>query len=74
MRKNYESPVAKKVDFAFGNQVVAATTQIGNYKDPWFNYGCTSGANDDRCDINGGITLIQKDETHCTIVSYSLRG
>ena len=42
MKKTYHAPVAKKIDYAFDEQIIAASVPIRGYAD-WFDTGivCT---------------------------------
>lgn len=49
MKKPYRKPIAKKVDYAFEEQIAAASYPISNYADPWNGNVCTYG--DGQCSL-----------------------
>lgn len=46
MKKPYRSPTAKKVDYAFQEQVAASSYPLNNYADPWHSDYCTWSGGD----------------------------
>ena len=50
MKKVYYAPIAKKIDYAFEEQVAAQSYPINNYADPWLTEKvCTWG--DGSCSV-----------------------
>lgn len=46
MKKAYSKPMARKVDYAFTEQIAAASYELKNYADPWEGDVCTWGNGD----------------------------
>lgn len=49
MKKTYRSPIAKKIDYTYEENVVAKSYPISNYADPWEGGRCTYG--DGSCSV-----------------------
>lgn len=49
VKKAYRAPVAKKIDYAYQEQVVAESYPLHNYADPWRGSVCTWG--DGSCSV-----------------------
>ena len=77
MGKKYVKPVAKKVEFSFGNQVVVASPQIptGSYWDVYKNGGCVLSEGTIQCMGGSGQTPNQKNQDGYDCANFwSLRG
>jgi len=52
MKKTYRTPIAKKVDYAFQEQIAAASVPVEHHTD-WHHTGivCTWGATQNNCSV-----------------------
>lgn len=66
MKKVYRAPIAKKIDYAFEDQVTATSYPINNYADPWHtNKVCTWG--DGTCSVIYNVAKMARGLDDCQV-------
>lgn len=64
MKKMYQKPSVKKVDYNFQEQIVATSYDIENYADPWKTGYCTWG--DGVCSVVFNLSKKSRGIDNCS--------
>lgn len=68
MKKAYSRPMARKVDYAFTEQIAASSYPLSNYADPWEGGKCTYG--DSNCSLVYNVATSARGLYDCLNPGY----